>query len=307
MASKYKVTVTYDDGHTKDINFSIPAFPGTYQLTLREECEVSDMYPNGYRTYAPLDIVVGKEQKQYKLGFRLRNGADAPIETYSGIIKTPSLALADLTWNEVAAISEAGLASQYFNIGDKKALPNSAYTAVIVGFDHDDLADGSGKAGITFAIDTRLSISDVKSLIPTVSNPCYMNSTATNVGGWGSSKMLNETMWQLERSLFKAFNRIKSVNKPYYTYDAQLNKTSLTAVSKLFLFSMQEVSTNPIAAVFEGEGAVYEYWKNNNCFGWLRTVYPSGTSSFVYRNADTLSFVGSTANTAHNIQPGFCI
>ena len=65
---------------------------------------------------------------------------------------TETLTLANATWAEIAEIAEAGETSEYFNIGDKKVISvdGADRTAVIIGFDHDDLADGSGKAKITF-------------------------------------------------------------------------------------------------------------------------------------------------------------
>ena len=51
-------------------------------------------------------------------------------------------------------ISENGLVSDYFNIGDTKnvTIGSATYVVEIVGFSHDDKADGSGKAGLTFGL-----------------------------------------------------------------------------------------------------------------------------------------------------------
>lgn len=66
------------------------------------------------------------------------------------------------TWDEIAAFAADGTASERFSIGDEKPIsftelnvygnPTGAMattTAKIIGFSHDDKADGSGKAGIT--------------------------------------------------------------------------------------------------------------------------------------------------------------
>jgi len=56
------------------------------------------------------------------------------------------------SWADIAAISESGKAAEYFAVGDEKVITynNSvALTLQIAGFNHDDLADGSGKAGMT--------------------------------------------------------------------------------------------------------------------------------------------------------------
>lgn len=64
------------------------------------------------------------------------------------------------TWAEIAAISEAGQAAECFKIGDSKTITvdNSSIVLRIIGFDHDTLADGSGKkAGMTIFAETALS------------------------------------------------------------------------------------------------------------------------------------------------------
>lgn len=59
------------------------------------------------------------------------------------------------SWADIAACSASGLAQQWWKVGDEKVITlsgsyNISFTAQIAGFAQDDLADGSGKAGITF-------------------------------------------------------------------------------------------------------------------------------------------------------------
>lgn len=68
-------------------------------------------------------------------------------------------ALDDYTWNEIKTASEGGYAKYMWSLGDTKDLSafmgqtSTSYTrATIIGFDHDNLANGSGKAGITFKL-----------------------------------------------------------------------------------------------------------------------------------------------------------
>lgn len=62
-----------------------------------------------------------------------------------------AITFAGASWADIARISEAGEASHYFSIGDTKTVKfnGNSLEVMIVGFDHDDLADGSGKAGIS--------------------------------------------------------------------------------------------------------------------------------------------------------------
>lgn len=60
-----------------------------------------------------------------------------------------------LTWAQIAEYAESGEAANVFEIGAKKTFStkqNVSMTAEIIGFNHDNLADGSGKAGITLKI-----------------------------------------------------------------------------------------------------------------------------------------------------------
>lgn len=62
------------------------------------------------------------------------------------------------TWADIARISESGEAADYFKIGDEKKITvnGTSMTLILIGFDHDDLADGSGKAGMTIVATTAL-------------------------------------------------------------------------------------------------------------------------------------------------------
>lgn len=63
------------------------------------------------------------------------------------------------TWADIARISESGEATDYFKIGDEKKITvnGTSMTLILIGFDHDDLADGSGKAGMTIVATTALA------------------------------------------------------------------------------------------------------------------------------------------------------
>lgn len=68
-------------------------------------------------------------------------------------------AFADCTWEEVSEICKAGLAGQYWNIGDTKEMIYGDSTKMlrIIGFDHDIVSDaatyGRDRAGITLELE----------------------------------------------------------------------------------------------------------------------------------------------------------
>lgn len=73
------------------------------------------------------------------------------------------LTFAGASWADIAAISEAGEAADYFELGDIRnetlVYDGVTYTVklVIAGFNHDDLSDGSGKAGMTIVCSTAIT------------------------------------------------------------------------------------------------------------------------------------------------------
>lgn len=153
-------------------------------------------------------------------------------------------------WGDIAQISKNGEAKKYFNVGDEKTIELSTgevITVVILGFDHDDLSDGSGKAGMTIGM---------KNLLAT---KYRMNATGTNAGGWDESEMRTSTMVTLLSQLPSDLQGvIKQVNKKA---TAGSKSTSITtSVDKLWLFARVEVG-DTIWSEEVDEGEQYEYWK----------------------------------------------
>lgn len=164
---------------------------------------------------------------------------------------TPSIpSFADATWEQIAQVAEAGTASDYFAVGDEKTITLSTdeqITLVILGFNHDDLSDGSGKAGITIGM---------KNLLATQYS---INATATNAGGWDESEMRTSTMATLLSQLPSDLQSVvKQVNKKA---TAGSQSTSITtSADKLWLLAEVEVD-GTTSAGYADEGERYEYWK----------------------------------------------
>lgn len=62
-----------------------------------------------------------------------------------------SITFAGSSWSNIARVCEAGEAENYFKLGDTRDIVcnGNTYQVQIIGINHDDLADGSGKAGIS--------------------------------------------------------------------------------------------------------------------------------------------------------------
>ena len=147
----------------------------------------------------------------------------------------------------------------------------------IVGINHDDLADGSGKAGLTFeATNTALSAQ-------------RMNATQTNVGGWEKSELrgrLNSgDLWALLPAEIQS--KVKTVTKMTDNKGGGTAGTPSATTDKVFLLSTTEVYGN-----LQSDGAQYEYYKSkgvstssysgasSSYYHWTRSVYPGYSTIF---------------------------
>ena len=213
----------------------------------------------------------------------------------------------DMSWADIATVSEAGKAPEYFNVGDEKELTigSETYHVQILGFDHDDKSDGSGKAGITVGL---------KEIMTTTHN---MNSTATSVGGWEQSEMrtylqddILPTLPNDLQSVIKTVNKISDVGNN--------NKTTLKTIQDdLFLFSTTEVGFNPVYAV-NGQGTQYEffiddtsrikYLNSSATRWWLRSANSYDNNIFCDVSEDGAGcYANAGATTAQGVVFGFCI
>ena len=209
----------------------------------------------------------------------------------------------NLSWHKINLISKKGKAKDYFTIGDEKELTigSETYHTQIIGFDHDDKSDGSGKAGIT---------AQLKEVMTTKH---AMNPSGSNIGGWRDSVMriyLNETIHNTLPSdlqaVIKIVNKISDTGNPNYTFSTNITQ------DKLFL-----LSTTEIAYDGDGQGTKYEYFSDgisrkkkylsgDSSFWWLRSAYTKDTSHFflVYSEG---GWDHNNANCVYGVAPAFCI
>ena len=172
-----------------------------------------------------------------------------------------------------------------------KLTDGKTLTYRIVGINHDDLADGSGKAGLTFLTTS----TNIKS---------RMNATATNTGGWEKSelraKMNSGEIWNLMPADFQS--GVKAVKKLTNNVRGGDANAAVTATSdKLFLLSYSEiVPTSHWASDYpwsSSEGTQYEAFKgkvtnnysHNDCLKigrewWERSLLPRYSDFFLFVN-----------------------
>lgn len=205
-------------------------------------------------------------------------------------------AFAENDWETIIAFCQSGNIPSTWAVGDSKTMTiNGAnYQIDIIGKSHDDYADGSGKAPLTFQM-----------------HNCYateyaMNDSTTNSGGWKHSNMRTTHLPAiLARMPAEVQNGIRNVNKK----TAQSGTSSVIDVvsDKLFLLSEIEISgSNNHSAT--GEGTQYDYYKTGGNKVKNRNGYPSSwnTRSPVSGTSDYFCIIDSngdvwpSANTSYS-------
>lgn len=198
--------------------------------------------------------------------------------------ETPTIpSFAEATPKQIAKVSESGKARDYFAVGDKKTIElttGEEITVTILGFNHDDLSDGSGKAGITIGMENCLETTYPMSL------------GSFNTGGWAKSSMRTQTMDVLFSQLPPEWQKIvKNVDKKT-TIGGGTTQIGVSS-DKLFLLSVVEVTGDTYAygkdAGYNEEGEQYEYW---------RTI-KDGTGTGADANDDRIKYLSNGKGNAY--------
>lgn len=171
----------------------------------------------------------------------------------------------------------------------------------IIGINHDDLADGSGKAGLTF-------------LTTSTGIRSRMNATGTNAGDWEKTELRGRLntgdLWSLLPSELQS--KVKSVTKMTDNLGGGKAGTPSATTDKVFLLSTTEVYGD-----LQSDGTQYEYFNskgvtNSNysslsgLYHWTRSVSPSSSDCFLYVNNDGDPSGISHATNTSCVYPAWC-
>lgn len=174
------------------------------------------------------------------------NEQDVPSEIVVSDETVPKLVssvLNENTWDVIDMIASQGLAQSYWEIGDETnefTIGSETHSAVILDFNHDDLADGSGKAAITFSL---------KGLM---NEKKQMNSSNITSSNWSYPKSSNVLYPYLENTVYNGLatdlqSILEKVTK-VYGYDdslyADTTHGSNTLNTYIFPFSVKEAGGN---------------------------------------------------------------
>lgn len=227
-------------------------------------------------------------------------------KTINVTVQMLSPTLANNTWAQIAAASEAGVAASTWSVGDTKNITvgGETLTVEIVGFNHDDLASG-GKAGITFGLKNLMA------------NTRQMNSSNTNAGGFTGSDMYDWLQGTLLNSLPSDLRAVlKSVNKK--TSAGSQSSTINTNAMKIFLFSEIEIFGS-VTYSKSGEGSQYsrfatassriKYLSNGSGSAspwWERSPYGNNSNAFCNVSSSGNANDGGASNS-RGVCFGFCV
>lgn len=295
--------------------------------------------------YAPVDGIARKVTKVYapvngkarsvKKVYKGVNGIARQVFDSFPSIGTP---LNSMTWAQIRTISDLGLASQYFNVGDAKTITlngkvgdatfnNLSLAAFIIGIDHNSAIEGTnrihfqiGKTEPTGGVDICLVDSGYGDTF-TSGKWFIMNRGNTNMGGWEGSDKRNIICPALQAALPA---ELQSVLKTVVKYtdntggDNAYSRYVTATTETIFLLSELEL-TGSIRYANETEAeyqAQYQYYLNGastakykheapstEAMWWLRSPYVG--ASFCYADSDGIG----TASAMYSLgfAPAFCV
>ena len=207
------------------------------------------------------------------------------------------------SWADIIKACQEKQVPDTWNVGDScnMTINNKTYAIDIIGKNHDDYADGSGKAPLTFQM-----------------HDCYgetknMNSSNTNKGGWTSCAMRRTHLPAILALMpTEVQNGIREVNK--LTSAGNKSTTINTTADKLFFLSEVEIFGSTIFSA-AGEGTQYDYYKAGNSKAkyrngsgaawWERSPDASGSAWFCVVDIDGFTDF-DYANIARDVAFGFC-
>lgn len=227
----------------------------------------------------------------------------------------PKDTLQNTSWENIAKVAAAAKAAAYWSVGDTKTitfgsavLGSTSIVVKIMGFEYDDLADGSGKAKISFGMANCFATKQ------------SMNSSDTTAGGWTSCALRATIINTLLPAFITAIgaNIIKPVTKR--TSAGSLSTTINTSTDSLWLLSEYEVfgaATYSAAGekptdksicypIFTSAASRIKNVDSSAAIWWERSpgmstgtafcaVYPSGGGS------------GGASSSSHGVALGFCV
>lgn len=270
----------------------------------------SEGRPTAWNTVAPdKAVVLTSTSKCWMLGVN-DNGDISGIDitaSYVGINET----ITD-SWEEIIAACADGTYSTKYSVGDTKLLNlgSEGFVAMqIAAFDADTLADGSGKAPISW-ISEQLLKTDHRMNPRRVTNSdgTYQEGTG-GIGGWEKSEMrsyLIDTIKPLIPS--SVSNAIKSVTKTQPAYNTSGSSFTQTTTDDIWIPSYSEMfgSSSLYYPLFQDTHAnriKMKLGSTSVSIWWLRSAHNTYNFYYVFSNGGD-SY--DPSDSSNGIALGFC-
>ena len=248
--------------------------------------------------------------------------------------------LNDMSWADIRRISDAGLASSYFNVGDRKAVTlngtagslslNGTYYCYIIGIDHNSAIEGANRIHFQFGFDALdggnhiAFVDDGYGSSKTSGSYFNMNNADSNSGGWKSSRMRNIIIPTFKTCLPSDLQAVLKATTKYSDNTGGGSDTAsyVTATTDdIFLLAEWEVfgARGYANSAEQNYQAQYAYYSAGNskvryrhssigstADWWLRSVYWKYASSFC--RAKTSGDAGTHhPNYSFGFAPAFCV
>lgn len=249
-------------------------------------------------------------------------------------------ALNDMSWEDIRKISDAGLASSYFNVGDRKAVYlngtagslslNGTYYCYIIGIDHNSAVEGTNRIHFQFGVDA-LSGGNQITFVDGGYGGGYtsglyfnMNNANSNSGGWANSRMRTTIIPTFKACLPSDLQAVLKATNKYSdnTGGGSNNASYVTATTDdIFLLSEWEVFgvRKDANSAEQNYQAQYAYYSAGNskvryqhsstgltAFWWLRSVYADHSIPFCIVTASG-SESSSNPSYSYGFAPAFCV
>ena len=256
------------------------------------------------------DSFMSAEEKAYREAMKTVASKDAKDWT----LDEQKAAATDIAKNGTSSVvyAKAKAAMDAGTRWSVKLTNGKTMTYRIIGINHDDLADGSGKAGLTFLGTTGAFSGGAFSGLKFNEDG---SNYGTNVGGWQKSQLrtrLNSgDLWQLMPNEFAS--KIETVSKMTDNLGGGKTGAPTATSDKLFLLSVTEVYGDVLS-----DGFQYEHYVSNGVTSanyskasdgnrtWTRsTVEKTGVMPFYIVSSDG-QMKYYTGNYTDSIEPAFC-
>ena len=251
------------------------------------------------------DNFISAEEKAYREAMKTITAKEAKDWT----LNEQKAAATDIAKNGTSSVvyAKAKAAMDAGTTWSLKLANGKTLTYRIIGINHDDLADGSGKAGLTFEA-TNNALGSQRMNAPSTT------ATSTTVGGWEKSELrgrLNSgDLWSLLPA--EVQSKAKAVTKMTDNQGGGKVGTPSATTDKVFLLSTTEVYGD-----LNSDGTQYEHYKSRGVTKskysgassgfdhWSRSVEPSNSTNFYYVDRYGIDR-GSAAKFTEYVYPAFC-